>query len=179
MLFSRSWVFWVVARARLIRFYWADIKINVFHFSLPISDDDIFTLLKLQLKGITMHFFLQATWTKNNYTSYNYEKADCERDKLSLWGKIYTPGAILPPAEHDWLNWSHDKFAQHDCLSWLWCLQMAQSDRQVMWWFQYWQLLAAFCLHCMNCRLIPFFFAYCTCHVTTSTSCVWLKSNVL
>jgi len=28
---------------------------------------------------------------------------------FSLRGKLYTPGAILPPAEHDWLNWSHDK----------------------------------------------------------------------
>jgi len=28
-----------------------------------------------------------------------------------------TPGAILPPAEHDWLNWSHHKFGQRDCLS--------------------------------------------------------------
>jgi len=23
---------------------------------------------------------------------------------------MYISGAILPPAEHDWLNWSHDKF---------------------------------------------------------------------
>jgi len=31
---------------------------------------------------------------------------------FALWGKIYTPGTILPPTEHDWLNWSHDKFGQ-------------------------------------------------------------------
>jgi len=28
-----------------------------------------------------------------------------------------TAGAILPSAKHDWLNWSYDKFGQHDCLS--------------------------------------------------------------
>jgi len=41
---------------------------------------------------------------------------------FALWGKIYTPGGILPPAKHDWLDWSHDKFRQLDCLSWLWRL---------------------------------------------------------
>jgi len=35
----------------------------------------------------------------------------------ALQGKIYTPGPILPPAEYDWLNWSHDKFGQLNCLS--------------------------------------------------------------
>jgi len=28
---------------------------------------------------------------------------------FALHGKMYTPRAILPPAECDWLNWSHDK----------------------------------------------------------------------
>ena len=39
------------------------------------------------------------------------------------------------------------------------------------------KLLAASSLHCVNCRLNlnPCFFTYCTCHVTISTSCVWLK----
>ena len=44
---------------------------------------------------------------ENNLTSYN----NFMRQNIA-----YTPGAILPPAEHDWLNWSHDKFGQHDCL---------------------------------------------------------------
>ena len=33
---------------------------------------------------------------------------------------------------------------QHGCLSWLWRLQMAQSDRQVMSWFQCWQAVSSF-----------------------------------
>jgi len=117
-------------RARPIRFFWANT--DDFHFSLPISEADIFSLLKLQLEGITVHFFFRPHKQKNIYTSYNSEKADCDSDKLrtssvyfalwgkiytlmrqnilcgkakyTLWGKIYTPGAILPPAEHDWLN---------------------------------------------------------------------------
>jgi len=37
--------------------------------------------------------------------------------------------------------------------------------------------LPASSLHCVNCRLNlnPCFFTYCTCHMTISTSCVWLK----
>jgi len=31
--------------------------------------------------------------------------------------QIIHPGAILQSAKHDWLNWSHDKFGQLDCLS--------------------------------------------------------------
>jgi len=27
---------------------------------------------------------------------------------------------ILPVAEHDWLQWSHDKFGTHVLLNWLW-----------------------------------------------------------
>jgi len=39
------------------------------------------------------------------------------------------------------------------------------------------KLLVASSLHCVNCRLNlnPCFFTYCTCHMTISTSCVWLK----
>jgi len=42
-----------------MKFFWVDMDTDVFHFSLPITD--IFTLLELQLKGITVQFFLQAT----------------------------------------------------------------------------------------------------------------------
>jgi len=66
--------------------------------------------------------------------------------RYALWGKIYTPGAILPPAELDWLNWSRDEFGQLVCLSWLWHLQMGQSDRQVMLCFQCWQAVRSFFL---------------------------------
>jgi len=68
---------------------------------------------------------------ENNFTSYNYfmrQDSSC----CALWGKIDTPGTIVPPAKHDWLNWSHYKFGQLDCLSRLWHLWMAQFDRQVM-----------------------------------------------
>jgi len=41
-----------------------------------------------------VYFFLQATRAnKNNYTSYNYEKADCDSETSSVsfasWGKIH------------------------------------------------------------------------------------------
>jgi len=63
-----------LTRARSISFFWADT--NVFHFSLPMTD--IFALLKLQMKGITVHFFFRPhQQKKNNYRSYNYEKVDC------------------------------------------------------------------------------------------------------
>ena len=41
---------------------------------------------------------------------------------FALWGKI-TVEVVLPVAEHDWLQWSHDKFGTHVLLSWPWHLQ--------------------------------------------------------
>ena len=70
-------------------------------------------------KYYSAYFFLQATKTMNIITQVT----------IILWGKICTPRSIFPPAEHDWLDWSHDKFGQHDCLSWLWRLQMGQFGR--------------------------------------------------
>ena len=67
-------------RARPIRFFWANT--DDFHFSLPISEADIFSLFKLQLEGITVHFFFRPHKQKNIYTCYNSEKADCDSDKL-------------------------------------------------------------------------------------------------
>jgi len=54
---------------------------------------------------------------ENNFTSYNYFMRQNIHSFFALQGKIYTSGAILPTAKHDWLNWSHDKFGQLDCLS--------------------------------------------------------------
>jgi len=147
----------IMARARPIRFFWAD--------------TDIFVLLKQYLfcfmrqnkhpgailpsakhfqtaaKRHSRAFFSSDHINKeNNFTSYNYFMRQNIHCCFALWGKIYTPGAILPPAEHDWLNWSHDKFGQHNCLSWLWHLFMGQSDRQVMLCFQCWQAASSFLL---------------------------------
>jgi len=81
----------------------------------------------------------------------------------------------LPPAEHDWLKWSHDKFGQLsvDCDI---CKWVSLIDKQ-RYTFSVGKLLAASSLHCVNCRLNlnPCFFTYCACHVTISTSCVWPK----
>ena len=70
----------IKSRARPIRFFWGNT--DVFHFSLPISDADIFALLKLQLKGIAVHFFFRPHKQKKNYKSYSYEKADYDCGKL-------------------------------------------------------------------------------------------------
>jgi len=147
-------------RARPIRFFWADI--DVFHFSMLISDadTDTFVLLKQLLFCLMKQnkhswnyfaswgkintprailpsskhfptiterhysaFFLDATLTKKIISQVTIVL--CMQNihsSFSLWGKIYTLGAILLPAERDCLNWSHNKFGQHDCLSWLWHL---------------------------------------------------------
>jgi len=132
----------VLSRARPIRFFWAET--NVFHFSLPISN--IFDYLssiyfaswgKINTPGVILpsatHFHITAERhdsafissghinKENNFTSYNYYEAK-HTLLFCLVRQIFTSGAILPPAEHDWLNWSHDKFGQHDCVSWLWHL---------------------------------------------------------
>jgi len=128
-------------------FFWADT--DVFQFSLPISDadTDIFVLLssiyfvswgKITTPGAILpsvkHFQTTAERhysayfasghinKENNFTSYTYFMRQDVQSCFALWGKIYTPGAILPPTEHDWLNWWHDKFGQLDCLTWLWHL---------------------------------------------------------
>ena len=135
---------YAVITARLIRFFWADT--DDFQFSLPISDNDIFVLLKQYLFCLMRqnnhswsYFAFSQTFSnyswktlqcifffgphkENNFSSYNYFMRQDIHSCYALWGKIYTPGASLPPAEHDWLNWSHDKFGQHDCLNWLWHL---------------------------------------------------------
>jgi len=59
---------------------------------------------------------------ENNFTSYNNFMRQDIHSCFALWGKIHTPGTILPPAEHDWLDLSLDMFRQLDCLSWLWYL---------------------------------------------------------
>ena len=38
---------------------------DIYHFSLPITNTNIFALLKLQLKDITVHFFLQCVGHMN------------------------------------------------------------------------------------------------------------------
>ena len=99
------------------------VDIDVFHFLLLIADADtyIFALLKLQLKGNTVNFPSGHMNKKNNYTNYDCEKADCDKLRTSsvyfALRKIYTLGAVLPPSEHDLLNWSHDNCGQHECLS--------------------------------------------------------------
>jgi len=40
---------------------------------------------------------------------------------FASWGKI-TVDFILPLAEHDWLQWSHEKFGMHVLLIWPWHL---------------------------------------------------------
>ena len=54
---------------------------------------------------------------------------------------------------------------------------MGHSIDKLCYAFSAGKLLAASSLHCVNCslNLSPCFFKYCTCHVTISTSCVWLK----
>jgi len=47
-------------RARPLSFFGADTD----------GDTDIFALLKLQLKGIAVHFFFWPHKQKNNYSSY-------------------------------------------------------------------------------------------------------------
>ena len=117
------------------KFFWTNV--DVFHFSLPISDadTDIFLLLKQYLFWLmrqnkhpgailpTVKHFKSAAERhcsaffssghinkENNFTSYNYFTRENIHSCFALWRKIYIPGAILPPAKHDWLNWSHDKF---------------------------------------------------------------------
>jgi len=69
---------------------------------------------------------------ENSFTSHNHFMKQNIHSSFALWGKIYTPGTVLPAAEHDWLNWSHDMFGQHDCLSWLCDIcKWVQSDGQV------------------------------------------------
>ena len=123
---------YILSRAQPIRFFWADA--DVFQFLLPIliffyysssiyfaswgkitTPETILPSAKHFQTTAERHYsayFLQATWTKKIVSQVT----------IILWGKIYTCGAILPPADHDWLNWSHDKFGQLDCLSWLWHL---------------------------------------------------------
>jgi len=55
--------------------------------------------------------------------SENYPKVYCDAQHtflccvhFALLGKI-TAEVILPLAEHDWLQWSHDKFGMHVQLS--------------------------------------------------------------
>jgi len=54
---------------------------------------------------------------------------------------------------------------------------MGKSDRQVMSWFECWQAVSSFsfALYELRLNLNPCLVTYCTCHVTISTSCVWLK----
>ena len=59
---------------------------------------------------------------QSNFTSYIYFMRQDIHSCFALWGKIYAPGAIFPPAQHDWLKWSHDKFGLLDCLGCLWHL---------------------------------------------------------
>ena len=116
---------------------------------------------------------------ENNFTSYNYFMRQNIHSCFALWGKIYIAGAIFLPVEHDWLNWSHDSLdsltvsVDCDIRTWVslidrWCYAFSAG-----------KILAASSLHCVNCRrtvnLNPCFFTYCTCHMTISTSCVWLK----
>jgi len=125
-------------RAWPIRFFWVDT--NVFQFSLPISD--IFVLLKQSLFCLmrqnntpgallpsAKHFQTTAERhysgyfssghinKENNFTNYNHFMRQDIHSCFALWGKIYTLGAILPLAQHDWLKWSHDKFGLLDFLS--------------------------------------------------------------
>ena len=138
---------WRISRTWPIRLFWADT--DVFHFSLLISnaDTDIFYYSssvcfvswgKINTPGAILPsakhfqttakrhyraFFYSGHINKvNNFTSYNHFMRQNIHSSSALWDQIYTPGAILPPAEHDWLNWSQDKFGQHHCLSWLWHL---------------------------------------------------------
>jgi len=112
--------------------------------SLLISDADIFVLLKQSYfaslttpaaslpsakhfqttaeRHYSAYFSSGHMNKENNFTSCNCFMRQDIHSCYGLWGKIYTPGAILPSAEHDWLNWSHAKFRQRDCLSWLWHL---------------------------------------------------------
>jgi len=59
--------------------------------SITNADTHIFALLKLELKSITVHFFFSPHKQKNNNTSCNYERADCDCETSSvyfaLWGK--------------------------------------------------------------------------------------------
>jgi len=45
-----------------------------FIFHCRLTDADIFALLKLQLKVITVHFFLQTTYTKTIITQLTIMK---------------------------------------------------------------------------------------------------------
>jgi len=105
---------------------------NVFRFLLLISDADtnIFVLLKQYLfclmrqnKHSWSYFAFSQTFqtTAERHSAYfssGHIKSITSQVTIIIWGKIYTPGAILPPAKHDWLNWSHYKLGQPDCLSW-------------------------------------------------------------
>ena len=100
------------------------------------------------------------------------------------WGKIYTPAVpceakltLLELFCHqpNMIGWTGHmtSFWQLDCNI---CKWVSLIDKQC-YAFSAGKLLAASSLHCVNCRLNlnPCFFTYCTCHVTISTSCVWLK----
>jgi len=128
---------YVNTRARLVSFFWADTDTDVFHcrYPMPIflhysnstyfaSWDKIATPGAILPSGkhfqttaerhYSAYFSSDHINKQNHFTSYNYFMRQDEdiHSCYALWGKIYTPGAILPPAEHDWLNWSHDTFGQ-------------------------------------------------------------------
>jgi len=49
-------------------------------------------------------YFSSGHINKEKFTGYNYFMKQDIHSCYPLWGIIYILGAILPPAEHDWLN---------------------------------------------------------------------------
>ena len=146
-------------------------------------------------KALQWIFFFRPHKPNTNYTSWNYENADCDKLRTSsvcfaLWGKIYTPAAILPPAEYHWLNWSYDKFGQHDCLSWLWLLSSVNGSYMcVKWemWFVVYvcEVRSVICHMCMKWEM---WFVMCVwsenviCHMCVKWEmwfviCVWSRAQ--
>jgi len=67
---------------------------------------------------------------------------------FALWGKIIAE-FMLPLADHDWWQWSHDKFGMHVLLSWPWHLQQLSPTCMDKFCngFKASKHLAASCLH--------------------------------
>ena len=104
---------------------------------------------------------------------------------IILWGKIYAPVLHCEQNIHFWSYFATSQTWLAELVTWqVWTAWLSQltvtSVNGSVWWtsnfaFSAGKLWAASCLHCVNCMPNPCFFTYCTCHVTISTSCVWLK----
>jgi len=95
-----------------------------------------------------------------------------QRQNIHSWSYFATSWIWLAElgTRQVWTAWLSQLTDFYKCLSLV--------DRQCL-GFSAGEPLAGSCLHCVNCRLNqrPCLFTYCTCHMTTSTNCVWLKAN--